>query len=120
MRKVTMARAIRLPSGFVQPGDVVEVDDATFERLLARGTIVDESTVADDPVVVVDEGREVVVAPAPEPAPEPAPNKERVRPLKDAPIGEWRDYAKKAGVNPSGLKKAEIIGAVYEAEGTEV
>lgn len=120
MRKVTVAKSVRLVRG--QPmalaGQVIEVDEATFDRLAPLGVFADESVETDpEPVPVAEVAQPE--EPAPEDEPAPPSKKERVRPLKDAPIADWRDYAKQAGINPSGLKKAEIIGAVYESEGTE-
>lgn len=126
MRKVTLAKSVRLAAGkpLCRAGQTVEVDEATFDRFAPLGVFVDEvvepspglSQKAANDDADIPELKE----PVSEPEPVPTVGKSRVRPLKDAPVADWRDYAKQAGINPSGLKKAEIIGAVYEAEGTEL
>lgn len=107
--KVTLAKAIRLPGHPLRArGAVVDVDEATAERLRARGVLVDE-TAAPERV----KGPARVVEPVEEKQPEGIDGvEEAVKPAKSAGIEVWRDYARANGVDPKGLSKQEIIAAL--------
>lgn len=99
----------RVPGGRkLPPGTALEGDDLEHARL--RGALT--SSVPESARV------EPVVKAAPEPAPvvesEPEPeHKPKVkRPAKTAPTSDWEAFLKSQGVNPKGMKKAEMIAAV--------
>ena len=67
-----------------------------------------------------------IVAASPPPAPvaaavavDPVDPGEVTRPTKAAKVDEWRAYAVAIGVDPDGLKKDELIGAVEAAEAAD-
>lgn len=108
--KVKLVKAVRLSP--IRPlclaGSVVEVDEATYGRLVELGAVEVESEATPEP--------EPVVEAAPEPEPEQEPEVEPApvvsRPAKSAPEDKWRAYAESLGLDVKGLKKPEIIAAV--------
>lgn len=120
--KVKLVKAVRLSP--IRPlclaGSVVEVDEATYGRLVELGAVEVEADVEaapdSEPVAEVESEAtpepepEVEAAPEPEPEVEPAPVVSR--PAKSAPEDKWRAYAESLGLDVKGLKKPEIIAAV--------
>lgn len=108
--KVKLAKSVRLSP--IRPlclaGSVVEVDEATYGRLVELGAVEVESdaTPEPEPEVVVE------AAPEPESEPEVEPAPVVSRPAKSAPEDKWRAYAESLGLDVKGLKKPEIIAAV--------
>lgn len=106
--KVKLAKSVRLSP--IRPlcmaGSEVDVDEATYGRLVELGAVVVESetTPESEP--------EVEPAPEPESEPEVEPAPVVSRPAKSAPEDKWRAYAESLGLDVKGLKKAEIIAAV--------
>lgn len=101
----------RVPGGRkLPPGTALEGDDLEHARL--RGAL---TASVPEPARVEPE---VKAAPEPEPVAEskakPASDeKPKVkRPAKTAPTSEWEAFLKSQGVNPKGMKKAEMIAAV--------
>lgn len=99
----------RVPGGRkLPPGTALEGDDLEHARL--RGAL---TTSVPEPARVEPE-----VKAAPEPVAESkvepvSDEKPRVkRPAKTAPTSEWEAFLKSQGVNPKGMKKAEMIAAV--------
>lgn len=99
----------RVPGGRkLPPGTALEGDALEHARL--RGALT--SSVPESARV------EPVVKAAPEPVAESkvepvSDEKPKVkRPAKTAPTSEWESFLKSQGVNPKGMKKAEMIAAV--------
>lgn len=99
----------RVPGGRkLPPGTALEGDDLEHARL--RGAL---TTSVPEPARVEPE---VKAAPEPvaeskvEPVSEDKPKVKR--PAKTAPTSEWEAFLKSQGVNPKGMKKAEMIAAV--------
>lgn len=99
----------RVPGGRkLPPGTALEGDDLEHARL--RGALT--SSVPESARV------EPEVKAAPEPVTESkvepvSDEKPKVkRPAKTAPTSEWEAFLKSQGVNPKGMKKAEMIAAV--------
>lgn len=97
----------RVPGGRkLPPGTALEGDALEHARL--RGAL---TSSVPEPARVEPE-----VKAAPEPVAEPDPAPERKpkvkRPAKTAPVSDWEAYLKSEGVNPKGMKKAEMIAAV--------
>lgn len=124
--KVKLVKAVRLSP--IRPlclaGSVVEVDEATYGRLVELDAVEVEADVEaapdSEPVAEVESEAtpepEPVVEAAPEPEPEQEPEVEPApvvsRPAKSAPEDKWRAYAESLGLDVKGLKKPEIIAAV--------
>lgn len=90
-----------------QPGDTVDVDEATAEWLRSTGAL-------GGPEAAAKPARRRVSRPEPDTPPTEstgAPSGAK-RPRKAAPVDEWRAYATASGIDPAGLSKAEIIAAV--------
>lgn len=114
--KVKLVKAVRLSP--IRPlcmaGSVIDVDEATYGRLVELGAVVVES----EPEV--EEAPEAVSEPEPvvesevEGAPEPEAGVVR-KPAKSAPEDKWRAYAESLGLDVKGLKKPEIIAVVNKA-----
>ncbi|MFD5869159.1 hypothetical protein ACFWGD_11220 [Corynebacterium sp. NPDC060344] len=101
-----------------QPGDTVDVDNATAEWLRRTGAAAPEpsleTTLAAAPEL--DPERELETPADPEPAlADEAPAAVPERPRKAAPVATWRAYAVHHGIDPKGLSKAEIIAATKDA-----
>lgn len=99
----------RVPGGRIfPPGTALEGD--ALEHARSRGAL---TTSVPEPSRVE---RETAPASESEPEPDPEPvqeSKPRVkRPAKTAPVSEWEAFLKSQGVNPKGMKKAEMIAAV--------
>lgn len=113
MREVTLSKHWSPEDVIYPPGSVVSVDDETARWLESCGALRRPGDVKPARVEP-----EVKPAPVPEPAPDPDPepvqeSKPRVkRPAKTAPTSEWEAFLKSQGVNPKGMKKAEMIAAV--------
>lgn len=101
-----------------QPGDTVDVDQATAEWLRRTGATASDSSIetapATAPEPVPEPELDTPDDPDPAPAPE-APAKTSERPRKAAPVATWRTYAEDLGIDPKGLTKAEIIAATMGA-----
>ena len=110
--KVKLVKAVRLSP--IRPlclaGSVVEVDEATYGRLVELGAVEVEAEVeaTPEPEPVV----EAALEPEPEQEPEVEPAPVVSRPAKSAPEDKWRAYAESLGLDVKGLKKPEIIAAV--------
>ena len=105
--KVTLAKAIRLPGHPLRArGAVIDVDEATAERLRARGVLVDETAAPEPAPVKVD-------SPVKDEKPEGVDGVEQAaKPAKSAKIELWQDYARANGLDPKGLSKQELIAAL--------
>lgn len=102
MRRVALAKAVRLPGLPLRPaGFIVEVPDDVFEQFAPRGVF---KTETDTPTVEPVEDakpRRAVKAETPEVK----------RPARSADIDQWREFATAQGINPKGLTKQELIAA---------
>lgn len=105
--RVTLAKAIRLPGQPLRArGAVIDVDEATAERLRARGVLVDETAAPEPAPVKVD-------PPVKDEKPEGVDGVEQAaKPAKSAKIELWQDYARANGLDPKGLSKQELIAAL--------
>ena len=95
-----------------QPGDTVDVDQATAEWLQRTGATAPDSSIETAPATAPE--LDTPDDPDPAPAPE-APAKTSKRPARTAPVATWRAYAEAHGIDPKGLTKAEIIAVTKGA-----
>lgn len=109
MPEVTLSKHWSPENVIYPPGSVVSVDDETAAWLESCGAV---RRPADAKPARVE--REPAPVPEPDPDPEPVQeSKPRVkRPAKTAPVSDWEAFLKSQGVNPKGMKKAEMIAAV--------
>lgn len=107
MPEVTLSKHWSPEDVIYPPGSVVSVDDDTAAWLESCGAVRRPGDVKSARVEP-----EVKAAPEPEPDPEPEPKPKVKRPAKTAPTSEWEAFLKSQGVNPKGMKKAEMIAAV--------
>ena len=107
MPEVTLSKHWSPEDVIYPPGSVVSVDDETARWLESCGALRRPGDVKPARV-------EPEVKPDPESESEPEPeHKSKVkRPAKTAPTSEWEAFLKSQGVNPKGMKKAEMIAAV--------
>lgn len=104
MRLVT---AIRLSPGtpLRKPGQWVDVDEDTYERLSALGVLAtDANAPASTPSVASTEDAEGEGV--------PASHRGVKRPIKAASAVEWKAFAEAKGLNVKGLSKQQIIAAI--------
>ncbi|MCT1819365.1 hypothetical protein ACVNSK_10475 [Corynebacterium propinquum] len=97
----------RVPGGRkFPPGTALEGDALEHARMRGALTTHVPESARREP--------EVKAAPAPVVESEPvSEDKPKVkRPAKAAPTSEWEAFLKSQGVNPKGMKKAEMIAAV--------
>lgn len=111
MPEVTLSKHWSPEDVIYPPGSVVSVDDETARWLESCGALRRPGDVKPARV-------EPEVKAAPEPVAESkakpvSDEKPKVkRPAKTAPTSEWEAFLKSQGVNPKGMKKAEMIAAV--------
>lgn len=105
MPEVTLSKHWSPENVIYPPGSVVSVDDETARWLESCGALRRPGDVKPARV-------EPEVKPAPESEPEPEHKPKVKRPAKTAPTSEWEAFLKSQGVNPKGMKKAEMIAAV--------
>lgn len=101
-----------------QPGDTVDVDEATAEWLRRTGATASDSSLETAPATAPEPvpEPELDTPDDPDPAPAPAAHaKTSKRPARTAPVATWRAYAEAHGIDPKGLTKAEIIAVTKGA-----
>lgn len=103
-----LAKSVRfsLDTPLWREGQVVEVDEDTFERLKDRGVFAPADAPTPDPVVPATDVDAPVVD-------DPAPGRGSARrPKRAASADEWKRFAESQGLSTKGLTKQQIIAAV--------
>lgn len=128
MTEVRLTKAFRVfpDRPLVKPGTPVDVDEATYQRLVGLGLVdAPEVTGGSDDAPPVGDDEEASSTPDGEDAPKEEPKTTSMPtaeypPLPDrtATVAVWKEYARANGIKLTGLsKRAEIIGFVEKVAG---